>query len=569
MRAAAMALALCLGGAMAAQEPSAAASASPAPQISANAPVHFRWASGGVLIARPVSGDGICYFLSRDRAAYALNDSGQVLFRADLDLSPQAVFTPVQAGFLYIADGNRVIRLNRSGGVSLSFEGEASSAKALLPPAEGFDGRVFAASASLSCYSATGGKKWSRALSSPAAIAPVVLGDGSLALGLEDGTVLGFDPFGTQLFRHPGQGRPVKMMAASRGLALIRSGGLLEILDPLSGPKPLASGITELCACPEQGPCAWYALSSANELIALDGEGQVLWKVPLGPGYARLKAYPGRVYCLGRDKVLACTRTGTVLRELTLKDSCVEPEVSSSGIVYSGGADWIVYAYRFDMERAADYGPAPDSRPRGAYGLGGYDRKAFFGFPGLSDSGFQENLLDDVEKSLKSGNMGDGERYGISLCSALARSKLDADAGRAQKKEGIYPGIRARACRLLGGFGSTESRAVLIQVLRQDPEPAVKAAAAQALGLIAWDGDGTSLDALEEACGRAPSDGWEEFLISASEAVKRISIYEGVPVTDRGMAALLRIADGPYATSVKREALAALYAVHDAVAKPE
>lgn len=560
------ALGLSQAGGAFAQAGAQASSSAPGLEASAQgqeAPIHFRWAAGGVLIARPVAGDGIVYFLSRDRAAYALDENGRVLFRADLNLSPSSVFTPGQAGFLFISDGKRIIRLNRSGGLSLALSQADDGAKALFSPVEGMDGRVFVAGDSLACFSATGKKKWQVDLPTPAALDPLLLSDGSVAVGLEDGSIVGFDPFGVELFRFRSGGRPRRVIPSSGGFAVLRADGELVSLGPDGSARILASGIKEIVACPEPGECAWYALSTESELLALSASGARLWTAKAGPSYTRLKAFPGRVYCLGRDLVLACTRSGTVLRVLTLRNASVEPEVSASGIVYSSGADWIVYAYRFDAERSEFYGPAADSRPKAAYGLGEYDRKAFFG---LSDASLQENLLDDVEKSIKSGNMGDGERYCLALCSALARSKLDADSGRAAAKEGIYPRNRARACSLLGLLGSTESRDLLIQIIRRDPEPTVKAAAAEALGLIAWDGDGQSMTALRYACERAPYDGWEAFLMAAAGAIERISLYEGVPVSNEGIEALMALADGPYAVRVKKCAQEALYAIHAAAA---
>ncbi len=550
--------------------PAQAAAQSPspdslAPPVSANAPVHFRWAAGGVLIARPTAGEGICYFLSKDRAAYALDDNGRVLFRADLDLSPQAIFTPLRAGSLFIVDGSRVLRVNRSGGISLSFQQDPRLGEHAYSPVEGFDGRVFVAGTHLSCYSVSGLLKWALPLPSPAALSPVLLSDGSVALGLSDGTILALDAFGKESFRYPAQGKPLRLIPGQAGaLAILRSGGGVELYHPQRGSLPLASGIVDLISSPEEGQ-GYYALDASAKLSLLDPEGRLAWKIDVGRGFERLKAYPGRVYAMGKERILACTRTGTALREIELKNAAVEPEIGPAGIVFSGGRDWIVYAYRFDIERAGVYGSSAPGALSGSYGLEGYDRRDYFGYPGLSDSSFQEKLLDDVENSLKSGNMGEGERYALALCSALARSKLDADSGYAQKKEGYFPQVRARACRLLGILGSIESRQVLIQVMRKDPEPAVKAAAADALGLIAWDGDGASLDALEEISSRAPWSGWDSYLISAAHAVKRISIYEGVPVSDRGIAALMRLADGPYAQAVKKGALDALYAVHASI----
>jgi outer membrane protein assembly factor BamB len=563
------ALALCLAAPLAAQATGASGPEVPGLEAASQgqaAAIHFRWAAGGVLIAKPVAGDGIVYFLSQDRAAYALDEEGRVLYRAELNLSPKAVFTPGQAGFLFIADGRRIIRLNRSGGISLSIDQAADGASALFSPIEGRDGRVFVAGDSLACFSATGKKKWQIGLSATTALPPLLLEDGSVALALVDGSIMGVDPFGQQRFSFPAGGRPRALIAGSGSFTVLLDDSRLLAFGADGKPRQIAGGILQIVACPDSGDCAWYALTASGELAALDSAGKRLWTVKLGPAYTRIKAFPGRVYALGKDIVLSCTRTGTVLKVMTLRNASVEPEVSASGIVYSSGADWIVYAYRFDEERLAAYGPAPAADGSASYGLNEYDRKAILGLAALQDSNFQENLLDDVEKSIKSGNMGEGERYCLALCSALARSKLDADSGRAQAKEGMYPQIRARACLLLGQLGSTESRDLLIQIIRRDPEPAVKAAAAEALGLIAWDGDGESMEALRAACQAAPYSGWEEFLLAASGAIQRISLYEGVPVSNTGIETLMRMADEPFAPKVRRRAQDALYAIHAAAA---
>jgi hypothetical protein len=530
--------------------------------LSRDAPVHFRWAAGGVLIGSPVASGGLVYCVSEDRSVNALDEEGKVLYHSDFTLSPKAKFAPAGGGALLIADGDRVIRLNRAGRPGFSIELPGAGERGFQPPAEGWDGRLFIAGERLSCVSVSGSGRWSVGLSSRASAGPVVTEDGAAAVGLSDGGVLIIGPFSEEISRVAGGkgGAVLGMYPGSGGVAYLRADGKLSFLGRDGGEVLLSSGVKAFCPAP--GPGAWAALKEGGILVCLDAAGGEVWETRAGQGFDRIRAYPGRIYLLGGRAVSAFTAKGLLLKEMGLVHNAVPPEVSEEGIVYSCGMDWIVYAYRFDPDRPADYGLPPPLGAQGGYGLADFDREELEWRLGLDDGLSQAALLDEIEKSLKSATIGTGEREMAAALAAIALSMADGEAGKASRKRGgLFPQERARACELLGAMGSRESRGVLLRVAREDGEDSVRAAAIRALGSIGWDGDGSALALIREEFGRVYVPGTERSLIAAAEAIERIIRYEGVPESDDGVDALLSIAEYPAPPYVRARALSALKAI--------
>ncbi len=545
----------------------------------ADAPVHFRWAAGGILVRPPLASGGLVYCVSEDRSVSALDEEGRILFRSDFRLSKRALMAPAEAGALLIADGNRLIRLNRAGkpGFIVEFQagidatspakGTADSipiGEAMVSgvddvtgaPVEGWDGRLFILQGGgLACVSVTGAVRWRIGLDVPVSAGPVLLGDGSVAVGFADGSLRVFDPYSREMGYPRGGGARVRALAAGEGgVAVLRADGSLGLALPDGSARCLAAGARAFCPARDGG---WIILGEDGVLRRLGADGLTAWSVSAGRVYDRIKAYPGRVYLLGPHDLASFTESGVLLKEMHVRNNAVAPELSEGGIVYACGLDWIVYAYRFDTDRPLDYGRAP-APSAGTYGLMAYDREALEWELGIQDGLSQAALLDSIQAKLASALIGPEEPRIASALAAIALSRIDAEAGYAPRARANYPQERARACALLGALGSRESRQVLALVMARDGEDAVRAAAAEALGDIGWDGDGFSLASIRASCGLGYQPGSERLLAAAAGAIRRILAYEGFPVSDDGLATLIRISEYPAPPFVRARALEAL-----------
>ncbi len=529
--------------------------------LSRDAPVHFRWAAGGVLTVSPLAAGGIVYCVSEDRSVNALGEDGKLLYHSDFRLSRRARYAPTAAGALLVADGSRILKLNKAGRPGFSIELSDSGPDGFLPPVEGWDGRLFVAGKNLSCVSITGAIRWIAPLPDRASAGPVLLPDGSVAVGLENGGVVAYSPFSEPLGGpESAAGGAARGLAVGKdGLACLRADGGLSRIILNGGERLLARDVQAFCADEEAG--TWIVLKRDGGLASLDAEGRTLWTARGDRDFDRVKAYPGRVYALGKRSVAAYTNKGILLKEMGLSNNAVPPEVSEAGIVYSCGKDWIVYAYLFDPDRPSDYG-LPSPSQSGNYGLLTYDRGDLEWRLGISEGENRAALLDEIEKSLKSATIGSDEREIAGILSAIALAKVDGDAGKTPKRaSALYPEERARACALLGSLGSRESRDVLIVVAREDGEDLVRAAAIEGLGAIGWDADGRSLAAIREACGRIYVPGKERTMVAAAGAIERIIKYEGVPASDDGVDTLLEMAGFPAPPVVRARVVSALKAI--------
>jgi outer membrane protein assembly factor BamB len=525
-------------------------------------PLHFRWSSGGVLVEPPLIAGGLVYLVSEDRSVTALDEGGRILYKSDFRLTAKARLAPGRGGALLVADADRLIRLNRFGrqSFSLRFPGMAE----LRPPAEGWDGRLFlAGGAELACVSVSGALKWRASLPAAVVSGPLLLSDGRAVLGLADGSLRSYGPFSDERLLSPPAKSPVLSLAEAEGtLAFLRTDGTLYALDDQGAALAIAQGVKAFCRVEEKP--LWAVLYKSGGIEALDSTGARAWKADAPASYDSILSMPGRVYLLGKSGLAALNASGAPLKDMRIANNAVPPRVSEGGIVYAGGLDWILYAYRFDAERLRDYGPAEGAagsasaagKAGGSYGVADFDRETLELMTGIDEEAAQASLLFDVEKSLESATIGAGEPDSVAVCAAIALSRADALTGRAAKNRGLYPLQRERACALLGRLGSTECREALARVIAQDDEDAVRAAAARALGSIGWDGDGYSLDTLERYCGRGYAPGSERLLEAACAAIGEIALFEGP--SDRGASILLRILEYPCPPFIRAAALKAL-----------
>jgi len=235
------------------------------------------------------------------------------------------------------------------------------------------------------------------------------------------------------------------------------------------------------------------------------------------------------------------------------------PAVTSSGIVLSAGEDWILYAYRFEGPLGEPARPAPGyvdfaaARARA--------NEEIFWNPGFGDDAALRELR-RIEKSLGSASIGAEEGDALLLCSAIAlgygareASVYGGAAPRGPRPSGALP--RALACDILGMLGSPRAVPVLTEAYLRDPEPAVRASAARAIGIIGLDLTGEALRAFQGAADR-------EFFLDEPGALATIDAVEGIyralgELSDPGgVRAVLRLADKPYGSAVRSRALAAL-----------
>ncbi|HSV56711.1 MAG TPA: HEAT repeat domain-containing protein, partial [Magnetospirillaceae bacterium] len=249
-------------------------------------------------------------------------------------------------------------------------------------------------------------------------------------------------------------------------------------------------------------------------------------------------------------------RDGQVYRNLYLSHAPRMPAASVSGLVFSAGEDWILYAYRFETNLGEPPAPAIGFMDLESAGRRA-DEEALWNPDFRSEEGVLRELR-RIEKSILSYSIGTDEPDVLALCSAIVLG-WGAHAPGPLPSGPRPPGVRPRAlaCDILGLLGSPRAVPILIEAYLRDPYPFVRAAAARALGAIGLDVAGEAMRAFRAAAEL-------EYFLDERGAFATIEGVEGIyramgNLSDPdGVRAVMRIAGRPFGSAVRSSAQAAL-----------
>ncbi|MDR1212269.1 MAG: PQQ-like beta-propeller repeat protein, partial [Spirochaetaceae bacterium] len=420
------------------------------------------------------------------------------------------------------------------------------------PALTGWDGRLFVPlGESLRCYTAAGYLLWSRDFDSPLSFGPLPDNRGGVILGLEqqDGV------FPVYNITHSGglsvyslDEKPIRAVplelntgeAKQYGLAFVCQSGKIEwrgggeTLTLARLPSPPLDAVS-------RGTRLALALADGSVRL-FDGETKsVLWtgESHLESGSAEKDLsmlYDERgVYVISPSGASGFAEDGRRLWLLRLKGASSCPAFGDEGILYSGGGDWILYAYRLEervLKTAQSlYGPLPE----GSYGmgnpppssLGGPMRESELRDYFLGQEHILRELLTMIGDQVRKGDVGLNEAEYTAFLMEIGGS---ASGASVQSSGTVQTAFRAEALRLLSFIGSRETIPFLVRVFVRDRDTSVKAAAAAAIGRIGVDPDGLALAAfagLSFPPGLARDD---YLLLSMAAAIGSLCRFSGPPL---------------------------------------
>lgn len=528
----------------------------------------FRFPVGGVITAGPALGAGRAWLLSDSKTLYVLTVDGVAIGKRALADRHSAFIACDDFGRAAISEGSTGIALvNKAGQEVWRVDLGATPASA---PVFGSDGRLFVvAGGAFSAYAPNGSRLWKSSLPASQS-APVVIGpEGGPAIGLVDGAVLLFPADGGIPFSaEPGAAAVALASAQGRLAAALEDGHFVVfqsrikdkvlvpvILEPAVqlGAKPLAM------AASKDG---FYVLGVDGTLLATDLDGRERWRTPLaigkglGRGSVTLVAFEDRAVVLTKSAVWSYGSDGSLFRTLRLSNVASLPAIATTGAVFAGGTDWILYAYRFERPLVALAPPALPALDFEAINLIAKE-ESFWSITPYDDS-VALDRLNDIEKSMESGTIGTAVRQVSLYLAAVALGKLDAPFGIGAVGVGPTPSgtlPRVYACGLLGRIGLPQAVPVLVEVFSNDPEPAVRAAAAAAVAVIGLDPEGDALKAFARATGRKLDVRTAGAIVDALDVLYRAS---GALDDRSGILALVRISGGDYPRDLRSMAESAL-----------
>jgi outer membrane protein assembly factor BamB len=536
----------------------------------------WRQAAGGAVMGLPAAQVHSVVAVLDGGNIKAYSDGGRPLwnYSARGRLSPYV--TRSREGTCYISRTNGTfITVNRAGRElwRVNPGGPLSG-----PAISGWDGRVFIPTGNrVSCYTASGRPLWRRDFPAAIAITPAPDQNGGILAVLENGDLLRIDPFGRILSR-----RLSEVPAAVLSLALseekgkaevwgrtliLYKNGRVELLDP-ARPGGMPYAFPRLPAAPiaavSRENMAAVLLSDGKVLLLSGDGGAFLWT-----GESHIYMEKGRrnnsaedavmlfdergIYVLSAAGATGFTEDGRRLWYIRLEGAAAIPAFGDEGVLYSGGADWILYAYKLEdrvrQGRESLYGPVPE----GSYKTGNPPPSSWADDYFHFDENELDRQFDLIETALKTGEVGEYELEYTAYLMEASGSSADL-LGQAKNRPPVQVRHRVQALRLLSIFGSSETIPFLVRVFTRDDEILVKAAAANAIGAIGLDPDGIALRAFTSAI-YTPSLIREEQVMSAiAAAVGALCRFSGPPLSDAGVKILTILSGDTLPSSVRTRA---------------
>jgi outer membrane protein assembly factor BamB len=444
----------------------------------------------------------------------------------------------------------------------------------------GWDGRLFVPTGKkISCYTASGNLLWSRTFAERIALSPILDQGGGVMLALENGTALRIDPFGAELqWQLSSPPRILVSLSPAPGsimprvLALYQNGTMEILGNPEEWYMPADPG-TALITLPRLSASPLAAASRGNlaAILQTDGqlalvsvdEGKILWS---GETHIRIRQRSGGaapaeaalvydergVYALSAEGATCFSGNGQRLWFTSLENAAGLPAFGDDGVLYAGGRDWILYAYKIEDRsrflKQSLYGPAPE----GSYGTANPLPSPWADYYFRFDERELRSRLDRISGAMRSGGVGESERaFTAYLMEIIAADYARPGAPPTQPQ--VRTAERLRSLRLLAVVGSRETIPFLTRVFRTDPEPLVKAAAAEAIGLVGVDPEGIAIAAFLEALSPA-GGGDEQVLLAVSAATGALCRFSGPPLSDTGVKILTLLSGQAPSGMVRRHA---------------
>ena len=440
----------------------------------------------------------------------------------------------------------------------------------------GWDGRLFVPTdKKIFCYTAAGNLLWTKTFETSFSIAPRLDRGGGIIFALENNEVHRIDPFGSSrvwfLSNTPAAllsiEQPRTFGSQTGGsktegsrLAVLYADGTMEILGSIEDWYISAQSEVHFSLLPRlpSGPLA--AASRGNNVAAVLGDGRIVLvsldeRTVLWSGYShiaeliRTGASPELetemlfdergIYVLSKDGATGFSHYGRRLWFTFLQNAAAIPAFGDDGVLYSGGRDWIMYAYKIEdralPEKPSVYGPVPE----GSYGTGRPQSVYMQDLPATDHE--TRARLEEIRAAINAGKVGPDEPSWATFL-----LKLCAEEAPIQSRLGAF--------NLLGRIGSQETIPWLLDVFRKETDPAIKVAAVSAIRAIGVDPGGIAIQAFLFYITRASSTRNEQVLLAIISATGTLCRFSGPPLSETGIRILILLSESSQPPLVRRQA---------------
>ncbi|MDR0465209.1 MAG: PQQ-binding-like beta-propeller repeat protein [Treponema sp.] len=439
----------------------------------------------------------------------------------------------------------------------------------------GWDSRLFVpTNGKIYCYTASGNLLWTKTIEAPFSIAPKLDREGGIIFALNNNEIHRMDHFGNtyvwKLYNTPAvllsiesggesDSRAGSRTAVKQNIIVIYTDGSMEILESaedwfFTAQTEVHSAILpRLPSPPLAAACMGNNIAVTMSdgrvsLVSLD-EKRIIWtgdthirelvnnRISMEPETEMIFDERG-IYILSKNGATGFTHNGERLWHMNLQNTAAVPAFGNDGVLYSGGKDWILYAYKIEdrllLERNDIYGPFPE----GTYGMG---RPRIIDIIDSHLTELETRIrLDQINSAVNAGRVGVNEPAWTSFL-------LTVSAGQ-------YPlQVRLGAMNLLGMIGSQETIPWLINIFNNNKEPVIKSAAVNAIGSIGVDPQGIAIQAfLYSIINSSNMD--EQVLTAIASATGALCRFSGPPLSETGIRILLAISQRHQPSVARRQA---------------
>jgi hypothetical protein len=437
----------------------------------------------------------------------------------------------------------------------------------------GWDGRLFIpVEQKILCYTASGNHLWTVNYEAPISLAPRLDHGGGIIFALENRQVCRINAFGEiriwALTDAPAALIPLEQK--QQVLVLYKDGSMSilgqsddwffsaqgevhpSLLPKLPGnPKAAAGRKDNVAVVLEDGTVVLFTLvpPSGKPVGNLTNENGIIWK-----GDSHIREFIKRggkpepeadiiyddrgVYILSKNGATGFSHEGKRIWYTLLQNTAAIPAFGNDGVLYSGGKDWILYAYKIEEqvlhEKNSLFGPLPE----GTYGTGYPNSASIKDFP-LNEYELKYKL-EHIKSGINNGKVGANEIAWVSTLMTVAAGDFHIQH-------------KVDALQMLGRLGSQETISWLTNFFRKETEPTVKSASAKAIGDIGVDHEGTAIQSFLFLLS-AGSIRDEQVSFAVAQATGALCRFSGPPLSETGIKILNLLASKTQPPIVRRQA---------------